>query len=291
MQRQKIWTSAMVFTVLLAVAASLVFAFVEIKEQTNLNGVISEPGNTASMRKGKTLLVESNQDVKIAFSTTGDIKREERGSDGKGLNRFDEIKKTTVKLGISGENDYEWQGNLEDLNGLTTDTITPDQDDRIWWNLKVKAKTSLLSFDKDKEWDASLDAGIYQTSITITVITVGQPPRPSLEFIPDVAEGGSSLFCVEIHNSGTEKKDSAENVRVRMRVLNGAKYVKALDYNPKIGNIESEESKGFLFTIITNTKWDSAPLDTEIKVEIEIVREDNWPEHNEGKIAYYSLVK
>jgi len=237
------------------------------------------------------LIMEANQDIEITFSSGGNLKREELDKNGKGLGRYDELKTIIVKLKIYGSNAWEWNGKLINLDGVKTFKITPDCNGKIWMNISIKAKRDSPGCGKDNTWYESADAGLYLTWIGMSIIAVGQPPRPSLEFRPDDAESLSPSYCIQIHNTGDEEKDDAKNVEVAISVVKSSEYVSDVNYNPVIGNIENGEFANFCFAINTNSAWNSAPSDTEIKLEIKITREDNWPEHNVGKLAHYTLIK
>ena len=246
-------------------------------------------GNTTLV--SNILIIEANQDVEITFSTTGNLKREELDTGGAGLGRYDELETTVVNLIIHGSNTWIWTGILVDLEGVKTSKIIPDGNEKIWMDISIQTERADPDFGTDKFWWESADAGLYLSLITMTVIAVGPPPSPSLEFIPEDAEGLSPSFCVAIHNTGDEPKDDAEGVEVEITVVKGSAFVSSVNYNPIVGDIQDGESVNFCFEIITNVTWDSAPFDAEIKVKIEITEELVWPGHNIGKFTHYTLTK
>jgi len=253
----------------------------DIQSETN--------GNTTSV--SNILIVEANQDVEITFSTTGNLEREELDTGGAGLGRYDELETTIVNLIIHGDNTWIWAGSLADLEGVKTSKIIPDGNEKIWMDISIQTERAGPDFGTDKFWWESADAGLYLSLITMTVVAVGPPPSPSLEFIPEDAEGPLPSFCVTIHNTGDEPKDDAEGVEVEITVVKGLIFVSSVDYNPIVGDIQDGESVNFCFEIITNVAWDSAPFDAEIKVKIEITEELVRPGHNVGKFTHYTLIK
>jgi hypothetical protein len=160
-------------------ATSLVLGYVKIQPQDDFSiGVIAGPGESTGAESSKTLLAESNQEVEIVFSTDGDLKREELDKKGNGLGRFDEIKDTQLTIKVWGDTDFKWSGSLEELDGLKTTTIMPDGHNKIWWDLKAQVGTETFKWSGKQEWNDSLDAGIYTSAITITVVPVGPPLGP-----------------------------------------------------------------------------------------------------------------
>lgn len=249
---------------------------------------IQQPGGTGSIARTHLLIARPNQDVEVIFTTTGNLKREELDETGLGLGRYDELETTIVSLRIYGKNVFVWSGSIDNFDGLSTGTIAPDGDGKIWMDLAVEATSDPINWSKDNLWYESDDTGLYSTTVTMSIIAVGQPPRPSLEFRPDDAQSSSPSYCVQIYNTGN---DDAKNVEVDIRVVKGSKYVSNVGYNPVVDDIENGQYEDFCFIIYTNGDWDSAPSDAEVKLEIKVTREDNWPSHNVGGLAHYTLVK
>ena len=276
----------------LILSSSLGFGYVSIVGPNNLKlDSIQQGTGGSSSSISNILIIEANQDVQITFSTAGNLKREELDRTGSGLRRYDALEITMLNLRIRGNNVFERSGNINDFDGLITPTIIPDGNEKIWMDISIQAERTGPNYGKDNVWWESDDAGLYLSSVTMTVVPVGQPPRPSLEFRPDDAQGTSPSFCIVIYNTGDDEKDDAENVEVSIIVIKGLGYVSSVSYNPGVGDVENEQGKNFCFTIVTNSAWDSAPSGSEVKLKIEVTREDNWSSYNVGKKTHYTLVK
>ena len=119
--------------------------------------------------------------------------------------------------------------------------------------------------------------------------------NPSLSLDPDDAKTNPIqnpvLHSISVTNSGDEPKDFAKNVELEVTVVKGEEYVEKVDYNPVLGNIEAKGKREFSLAVYLTPAWQNAPKGTEIKLRIEVTREDNWPEHNIGKRAHFTIVK
>ena len=123
--------------------------------------------------------------------------------------------------------------------------------------------------------------------------------NPSLSLDPDDAkvETGESLInhSIWVSNSGDEPKDWAKNVELGVSVVKGEEYLTQILYDPVIGNIEAGGVRKFSLTVKLNENWsnasDGASDGKEVKLKIEVTREDNWPEHNIGKRAHFTIIK
>lgn len=119
--------------------------------------------------------------------------------------------------------------------------------------------------------------------------------NPSLSLDPDDAEveTGESLInhSIWVSNSGGEPKDWAKNVELGVSVVKGEEYVSQILYNPVIGNIEAGGVREFSLIVELNENWSNASDGEEVKLKIEVTREDNWPEHNIGRKAHFTIIK
>jgi predicted ribosomally synthesized peptide with SipW-like signal peptide len=118
--------------------------------------------------------------------------------------------------------------------------------------------------------------------------------NPSLSLDPDDAEKETNESSVShsiwVTNSGDEPKDLAKNVELGVTIVKGEEYVNQILYDPVIGDIEPGGEKEFFLTVKL-TGWENAPEEAEVKLKIEVTREDNWPEHNVGKRAHFTIIK
>jgi len=115
-----------------------------------------------------------------------------------------------------------------------------------------------------------------------------QPPRPSLEILPDDAEGCEPEGYFDIVNTSQDAKDIARGVLVEILVVKEGEYVDHIEYNPIVGTILPGHSRRVDFEIVVNDDWVLAPIGTEIKIKIVVVRENNWPSHNVDRHEYYT---
>jgi len=116
-----------------------------------------------------------------------------------------------------------------------------------------------------------------------------------LSLDPDDAEvkTGESLInhSIRVSNSGGEPKDWAKNVELGVSVVKGEEYLTQILYDPVIGNIEAGGVREFSLTVELNENWSNASDREEVKLKIEVTREDNWPEHNIGRKAHFTIIK
>jgi len=276
----------------LILTGSFGFGYVNIVGPSDLKLDSIQPGaggNSTSILD--ILIIEANENFQITFNTTGDLKREELDKTGSGLGRYDTLETIILNLRVHGSNVFDWNGNMNNLDGLTTPTIIPDANEKIWMDINIQEGRPGPNYGKDNTWYESSDAGIYLSIITMTLVAIEQSPRPSLEFIPGDAQGSSPRYCIQIRNTGSEPKDDAKNVEVAITVVKGSGYVFYIEYIPIVGDIGDGQSKILCFAIHTNLAWHTASPGTEIKILIEVTREDNWSSHNVGKLAHYTLVK
>ena len=119
--------------------------------------------------------------------------------------------------------------------------------------------------------------------------------NPSLSLDPDDAEveTGESLInhSIWVSNSGGEPKDWAKNVELEVSVVKGEEYVSQILYIPVIGNIEAGGVREFSLTVKLNGNWSNASDREEVKLKIEVTREDNRPEHNIERKAHFTIIK
>ena len=71
----------------------------------------------------------------------------------------------------------------------------------------------------------------------------------------------------------------------------GEEYLTQILYEPVIGNIEAGGVREFSLIVELNENWSNAPDGEEVKLKIEVTREDNWPEHNIGRKAHFTIIK
>lgn len=118
--------------------------------------------------------------------------------------------------------------------------------------------------------------------------------NPSLSLDPDDAEVETAENPVNhsiwVSNSGDAPKDLAKNVELGVNVVKGEEYVNQILYNPVIGDIEPGGEREFSLTVKL-TDWEEAPEEEEVKLRIEVSREDNWPEQNVGRRAHFTIIK
>jgi len=121
--------------------------------------------------------------------------------------------------------------------------------------------------------------------------------NPSLSLDDAEVKTGESLInhSIRVSNSGGEPKDWAKNVELGVSVVKGEEYLTQILYDPVIGNIEAGGVRKFSLTVKLNENWsnasDGASDGKEVKLKIEVTREDNWPEHNIGKRAHFTIIK
>ncbi len=120
------------------------------------------------------------------------------------------------------------------------------------------------------------------------------PPKPSLSLDPSDAKvktGESPVsHSIWVSNHGEEEIDIAANVVLEVTVAEGEKYVSHVPYDPILGDIAPGETVEFSFTV-TLTGWGEASEGEEVKLKIEVTREDNRPEHNIGRHAHFTIIK
>lgn len=114
-------------------------------------------------------------------------------------------------------------------------------------------------------------------------------PRPSLCFEMDDNEECNPNNYIFLINTGDEEKDDADSVELEITVVKGEQYINYIEYDGYIGHIENDQSIPFYFSIHTNSAWDNGQ-ENEIKLEITVINEVYWPDHNIGKQAHYTLV-
>lgn len=118
--------------------------------------------------------------------------------------------------------------------------------------------------------------------------------NPSLELEPDDAEvetkSSSVYHSIWVKNDADQLKDLAKNVELGVSVIKGGGYVSQILYNPEVGDIPAGGKKQFSLTVKL-TGWEGAPKEEEVKLRIEVTREDSWPEHNVGKRAHFTIEK
>lgn len=119
--------------------------------------------------------------------------------------------------------------------------------------------------------------------------------KPSLSLDPDdahkiVTGDGLVTHSILVSNDAGEPKDIAENVELEVTVVKGHDYVTVEDYEASVGDIGPDDSREFSFTV-TLTGWGEASEEEEVKLKIEVIREDNWSEHNVGRAAHFTIIK
>jgi len=143
----------------------------------------------------------------------------------------------------------------------------------------------------------------------ISFLVISSPiwAKPSLDFIPDDAEGCKEKFTISVKNTATDEgdieKNTAKNVAIGWEITRGEEYVDNVTFNLPVsnhqihlGNIPPGVKRDIEGEIVTNTSWDTAPLNTEIKIRFFVINEDNDPDHNEsanrpGLQAHYTLIQ
>ncbi|MBD3309653.1 hypothetical protein GF351_00365, partial [Candidatus Woesearchaeota archaeon] len=116
-------------------------------------------------------------------------------------------------------------------------------------------------------------------------------PMPSLSLDPDDAADCLVSGSVIITNTGDEEKDDASNVQIIIYPVKNGQFVEDIIYDPEIGDIQNLGSVGAAFTIVLAPAWSSQELGAEVKIRIEVINEDNRPDHNIGRHAHYTLYK
>ena len=117
--------------------------------------------------------------------------------------------------------------------------------------------------------------------------------NPSLSLDDAEVKTGESLInhSIRVSNSGGEPKDWAKNVELGVSVVKGEEYLTQILYEPVIGNIEAGGVREFSLTVELNKNWSNAPDGEEVKLKIEVTREDNWREHNIERKAHFTIIK
>ena len=132
------------------------------------------------------------------------------------------------------------------------------------------------------------------------------PVRPSLELIPDDALtdqpcGGPYELELNVQNTAGEAQSLAKNVEVTFSAeLNGQYVAEVLFSNGDSWDPAIEDSYlwhvgdigplGTATITYTTDVVPETPADAEIKLLIEITREDARPEHNQGRLAHATIV-
>ncbi len=136
--------------------------------------------------------------------------------------------------------------------------------------------------------------------------TPSQPARPSLELIPDDAFAdqpcdGPYGLELSVHNTSDEAKDGAKNVEVTFTAEANGQYLDSVlfsdggTWNPAVedsyvwhvGDIAPLDSVSIAYEVHVLPE---TPPETDIRLLIEITREDNRPQQNEGRRAYATIV-
>jgi hypothetical protein len=118
-------------------------------------------------------------------------------------------------------------------------------------------------------------------------------PKPSLGFHPDElrAEGCVASYQATgtLKNHGGEQANWAANVQIGYEIVKGAEYVARVTVSPDSWPvIAGDETVNYTITVDTTTGWQSQ-ADKEIKVRLQIAREDNRPGHHQTQ-AHFTIV-
>ena|GEM_PF-1330643 len=97
---------------------------------------------------------------------------------------------------------------------------------------------------------------------------------------------------IDFYNSADEPQALALNVELGVSIVKGHEYVAHLDYNPVIGDIPALETRELYLEIYLNEDWAEADDDKEIKLIVDVTREDNSPRHHVGmKLAELEICR
>lgn len=118
--------------------------------------------------------------------------------------------------------------------------------------------------------------------------------KPSLSLDPDDAKvetGERSVsHSIWVSNRGKEEIDVAANVELNVSVVEGEEKYVSVSYDPEVGHIPAGEAKDFSL-VVQLIGWEGASEGEEVKLRIEVTREDNWSEHNVGRRAHFTIIK
>jgi len=149
--------------------------------------------------------------------------------------------------------------------------------------------SSRAYFSDTETTSATIQAGVWDVP----------PASPSLSLDPDDAEteiSGNQVYpvihVINVSNTGDEPKDLARDVTLNVSIVKGEQYVAVdgLFYNPVIGDIPAGEAREFSLGIYLNDLWGEAKDGEEVKLRIEVTGEYNWPEHNIGRRAHFTII-
>jgi hypothetical protein len=135
--------------------------------------------------------------------------------------------------------------------------------------------------------------------------TPSVPGRPSPELIPDDAFvdqpcGGPYELELDVHNSADDARDIAKNVEVTFSALRNGQYVAGVlfsngdSWDPAIQDsylwhVGDIGPLGTATITYTTEVMPETPDEAEIRLLIEITREDARPEHNQGRLAHATI--
>jgi len=147
---------------------------------------------------------------------------------------------------------------------------------------------------------------VFTVLMVISFLLISLPiwARPSLEFDPDDAKRCEKEFTISVRNGGNIEdleKNTAKTVIIGWEITKGGEYVDSVMFThpsnfPYLGNILPGAKVDIKGEIVTNASWDTAKLNTEVKIRFFVVNEDNDPLHNESAYrpslqAHYTLIQ
>jgi len=117
--------------------------------------------------------------------------------------------------------------------------------------------------------------------------------NPSLSLEPDDAEAETCespvSHSIRVLNTAQQARDIAVNVKLAVSVVKGEEYVTDdVSCDPVVGDIPAGEEREFPLSV--ELDWGDDAGEKEVKLRIEVVGEDNWPEHNVGRRAHFTIV-
>lgn len=117
--------------------------------------------------------------------------------------------------------------------------------------------------------------------------------KPSLEWHPDDAKGCSSQGWMYLCNTSKDAKDVAAQIVITVEIEKGEDYVSSVTVFPLfIKELPAASCVSIYFKINTNDRWESAPLNEEVKIKFIVVSEANRPDHHTMRPwEHYTLMK
>ena len=115
---------------------------------------------------------------------------------------------------------------------------------------------------------------------------------PTLSWKPSGMQDDDSIVLFELRNMSNDRKDVAAGVLVCPFVIDGTEYVDTVLFDTyDLGMMAAEDIRPVWLTVRTNAAWEKAKKSAHIVVELRVVQELNWPQHNVSVSSKYHMVK